>query len=143
MRKHAKLAKQRRISPIARCDGDFGKLYWTEHDRRQKLYNTLSPSDSGWIAFASGKPGLSFETTIAQHSATAQLVIDRGKDADAENRSILEQLKSHKAEIEQKFGGPLEWYQRDGVRLCRIIHEVTVGGRRSGLRYRMRLLLRW
>jgi Domain of unknown function (DUF4268) len=57
--------------------------------------------------FASGKPGLSFQTTITHHAATAQLVIDRGKDSDAENRAILDQLKSHKAKIEQAFGASL------------------------------------
>jgi Domain of unknown function (DUF4268) len=96
--------------------------------QKTKLYNTLSPSEYGWIAFASGKPGLSFLTSITQHSATAQLVIDRGKDADVENRTIFEQLKSHKAKIEQEFGAPLEWYEPEGVRLRRIIHEVKVGG---------------
>jgi hypothetical protein len=99
--------------------------------QKTKLYNTLSPTDSNWIAFASGKPGLSFVTSITQHSATAQLVIDRGKDSDVENRTILDQLKGHQTEIEQKFGGPLEWYQQEGVRLCRVIHEVKVGGYRD------------
>jgi Domain of unknown function (DUF4268) len=111
--------------------------------------STLSASDYGWIAFASGKPGVSFQTTIKEHSATTQLVIDRGKDSDAENRTVLDQLKAHRAEIEASFGGPLEWYQQEGVRVCRIIHEVKVGGykdtkiKRNGLRYRMRLLTRW
>ena len=41
---------------------------------------------------------------------------------------ILDQLKAHKAKIEQDFGGPLEWYEPEGVRLCRIIHEVKNGG---------------
>jgi hypothetical protein len=109
-------------------------MRWTWSYRTQngnKPLGTLSPSNYGWIAFASGKPGLSFVTTITQHSATAQLVIDRGKDSDAENRAILDQLKGHKVEIEQAFGGPIEWYQQEGVRLCRLIHEVKVGGYRD------------
>jgi hypothetical protein len=110
---------------------DFWETLLERARQKTKLYNTLSSSKYGWIAFASGKPGLSFVTSIKQHSATTELVIDRGKDADVENRTILEQLKSHKADIEQKFGGPLEWYQQEGVRLCRVIHEVKVGGYRD------------
>jgi hypothetical protein len=111
------------------------RLFWEtlleRAPQKTKLYSTLSPSNYGWIAFASGKRGLSFVTSITQHSATAQLVIDRGKDSDAEKRAILDQLKGHKAEIEREFGGPLEWYQQEGVRLCRVIHEVKAGGYRD------------
>jgi hypothetical protein len=63
--------------------------------------------------------------------ATTQLVIDRGKNSDAENRAILEQLRTHKSEIEQAFGAPLIWYQPEGVRLCRIINEIKSGGYRD------------
>src|SRR5262245_45566910 len=79
--------------------------------QKTKLYSTLSPTNGNWISFASGRPGLSFQNSITQHGATTQLVIDRGKDADAENRAVFDQLKSHKADIEQKFGAPLEWYE--------------------------------
>lgn len=99
--------------------------------QKTKLYSTLSPSKDNWVAVASGKPGLSFTTTIKEHSATTQLVIDRGKESDTENRKILSQLHSHKEEIERAFGSPLTWYEREGVRLCRIINEVAIGGYRD------------
>lgn len=60
-----------------------------------------------------------------------QLAIDRGKESEAENRAILDQLKSHKREIEQAFGAPLIWYEREGVRLRRIINEISTGGYRD------------
>jgi hypothetical protein len=99
--------------------------------QKTKLYTTLSPTKDNWVSVSSGKQGLSFHTSIKEKSATAQLVIDRGKDSDAENRAILDQLKAHKTEIEQAFGVPLIWYQREGVRLCRIINEITIGGYRD------------
>jgi hypothetical protein len=37
----------------------------------------------------------------------------------------------HRAEIEREFGAPLEWYEPEGVRLCRVIHEVKAGGYRD------------
>jgi len=98
---------------------------------KTKLYSTLSPTNDNWISVASGKRGLSFVTTITQHEATAQLVIDRGRDSDAENRAILNRLKQHNAEIEREGGAPLDWYEREGVRLCRVIYRVTAGGYRD------------
>ena len=112
------------------CDGVFWETLLDRARQKTKLYSTLSPTNDNWISFASGKPGLSFQTTITQHAATAQLVIDRGKDADAENRMIFDQLKSDKAKIEQEFGAPLEWYEPEGVRLRRIIYEIKIGGYR-------------
>jgi hypothetical protein len=99
--------------------------------QKTKLYSTLSSTNDNWISFASGKPGLSFLTSIKQHAATAQLVIDRGKDSAVENRTILDHLKKHRAEIEREFGAPLEWYEPEGVRLCRVIHEIKAGGYRD------------
>ena len=106
----------------------FWETFLERARQKTNLYNTLSPTYDNWIAFASGKPGLSFSTNITQHAATVQLVIDRGKDSAAENRMILDQLRGHKAEIEQEFRGALEWYEPEGVRLCRIIHDVKNGG---------------
>ena len=51
--------------------------------------------------------------------------------SEAENRAILDQLKSHRTEIEKAFGVPLLWYEREGVRLCRIIGEIALGGYRD------------
>src|SRR5262249_1437459 len=99
--------------------------------QKTKLYSTLSPTDYSWIAFASGARGVSFQNSITQHAATTELVIDRGKGSEAENRAILDQLKKHKVEIEREFGGWLDWYEPEGVRLCRIIHEVKIGGYRD------------
>lgn len=59
------------------------------------------------------------------------MVIDRGKEAADENKAIFDQLKLHRAEIEAAFGGPLDWYQQVGVRLCRIRKLIEIGGYRD------------
>jgi hypothetical protein len=51
------------------------------------------PCYSNWIAFASGKRGLSFSTTITQHAATVQLVIDRGKDDMQQVQEFIDSMK--------------------------------------------------
>jgi hypothetical protein len=97
--------------------------------KKTRLYNTLSPTKDNWIAFASGKRAIYFFTSILEHKATVQLTIDGG-DA-AENQNIFDHLRVQKTNIEKAFGAPLEWYEPEGVRLRRIIHEVKAGGYRD------------
>jgi hypothetical protein len=99
--------------------------------QKTKLYSTVSPQKGNWISVSSGKLGISFQTSIKEHSAATALVINRGKESDTENRRILDELKAHKDEIERAFGSPLTWYQREDVKLCAIIHEIAIGGYRD------------
>ncbi len=85
-----------------------------------KLHANISPSDYSWIATGAGKYGLSYQYAITRHANTVELVIDRGKDGEAENQALFEQLMSHKAEIEGSFGAGLDWYSQEDVRLRRI-----------------------
>jgi hypothetical protein len=98
---------------------------------KTKLHSDISPTDYGWIAAGAGKAGLSWLYSVTKHSATAELPIDRGKDSEIENRAILEELKSHQAEIEAAFGGSLDWYQAEGVKLCRVRAILKNGGYRD------------
>jgi hypothetical protein len=65
---------------------------------------------------------------VGQHLSRAELWIDKGKDSEAENNEIFDRLVANKAEIEQTFGGPLEWERLDGKRACRIRKQITLGG---------------
>jgi hypothetical protein len=97
---------------------------------KTKLHANISPSNYSWVSTSSGKNGLSFLYAVTRHSNSVELVIDRGKDSDDENRTIFEQLKTHQAEIEAAFGGPLEWYTQEGVRLRRV-RFIQQGGYRD------------
>jgi len=48
------------------------------------------------------------------------LNIDRGKGSDEENLAIFHQLEEHKTEIENAFGGKLEWLEKPENRACQI-----------------------
>jgi hypothetical protein len=61
----------------------------------------------------------------------AELYIDRGKDADLENKNLFDQLDVHKTEVEASFGGPLSWERLEGKRACRIRFTQPGGGYRS------------
>jgi hypothetical protein len=111
------------------------KRWWTQLVERAgkftKLHAHISPGEYTWIGTSSGIRGLNLNYVVTQDECAAELYIDRGKDAQAENEAIFDQLHSHKLAVEQAFGGALSWQRLDGKRACRIRHTHTGGGYRS------------
>lgn len=99
---------------------------------KTRLHTGISPSKYGWIGTGAGRSGLAYNYVVWEHEAAAELYIDRGKDADAENKAIFDALKAKKEEIESAFGGELEWQRLDNKRACRIRKSVEGGGFRDG-----------
>lgn len=99
--------------------------------KRTSLHANISPNRHSWVGASTGIRGLSFNYTIRQHDAGAELYIDRGKDSGTENEDIFNQLARSKEEIEAAFGGPLDWQRLEGARACRIKKEITLGGYRD------------
>jgi hypothetical protein len=120
---------------------EFGERYelrlqwWTELLERAKaktrLHASISPGSYSWVGTSAGKRGLNFNYSTRQHETMVELYVDRGKGAGEENLEILESLKAHKDEIEQKFGAPLSWQALEGKRACRIRAPVSKGGYRD------------
>lgn len=111
------------------------KNFWTQLlDRARSktdLYANISPSEYNWIGAGSGIRGLGLNMSITKHEAMVELYIDRGKDAEEENRKIFDYFYSHKAEIENKFGDSLEWQKLDEKRASRIAKKIRLGGYRD------------
>lgn len=109
--------------------------FWTKLLERAaeetNLYATVSASKGGWIATGAGKSGLRYKYTVTQHSATAELYIDRGKESGTQNEAIFDQLAAHKEAIDATFGEPLEWERLDSSRHCRVRKEIVIGGYRD------------
>lgn len=109
--------------------------WWTQLIEISKKYNKLhahiTPSDYSWIGAGTGVRGLPLNYVVTQDDCAVELYIDRGKDAEAENEAIFDQLLAHKEEVEKAFGGPLSWQRLEGKRACRIRHTNTSGGYRS------------
>jgi hypothetical protein len=85
----------------------------------------IKPGSQGWIAAGSGIRGLALNLAVRQRSCQAELYIDRG-DRD-ENKSIFEQLYSHRQEIESAFPYAIEWEKLEDRRACRI-KSIVDGG---------------
>ena len=98
---------------------------------RTKLHAYISPGQYSWIGTAAGRRGLGFNYVVRQHEANVELYIDRGKDADEENKTIFDTLVASKDDIEATFGEPLEWQRLESKRACRIRKEIELGGYRD------------
>jgi hypothetical protein len=108
--------------------------WWTQLIERSikftKLHAHITPGEYTWIGTSSGMRGLNLNYVVTQDDCSVELYIDRGKDAQAENESIFDQLAAHQAQIEQTFGSVLSWQRLDGKRACRIRFTLA-GGYRS------------
>jgi len=100
-----------------------------------KLHANISPGRYSWVGAGSGKRGLGFNYGIRKHEGAVELYIDRGKDADEENKAIFDSLAQSREAIEGDFGGPLEWQRLEGKRACRIRKIINAGGYRDGAKW--------
>ncbi|MCD5408193.1 DUF4268 domain-containing protein [Candidatus Bipolaricaulota bacterium] len=96
--------------------------------QRTKLHAGISPTHHSWISTGAGKTGLALNYVARQHETYVELYIDRGKDSEAENEAIFEQLLRHREAIESAFGEALEWQRLEGKRACRIKKALEIGG---------------
>lgn len=115
------------------------KRFWAEvleHAKtRSRLHAAVSPGEYSWVGAGAGKAGLGFNYGVKQHGASAELYIDRGRDAEGENEVIFDALAAHRSEIEESFGGPLSWERLEGRRACRIAKRFETGGYRDEERW--------
>jgi hypothetical protein len=107
---------------------NFWKQFLDYAKTKTKLHATITAGKYHWLGTGAGKSGLGYNYVILEHEASAELYIDRGKDTAEENKAIFDKLYEHKAEIEAKFGEPLDWQRLDSKRACRIKKAIMVGG---------------
>ncbi len=87
------------------------------------LHQNVSPSKKHWVS--TSRHGLEFNYVLARDRGRIELYIYRS-DRD-ENKAIFDDLESHKAEIEQAFGGTLSWQRLGQKKACRIASFTTEG----------------
>ena len=111
------------------------KEFWTitlnKLRNKTNLFNAVSPSEYAYVSAGSGKRGIQYTMWVTQDESRVTLYIDRGKDSDEENLSILNKLKEHKQEIEDVFGEKLEWLELENDRACQITKTIGNGGYKS------------
>lgn len=118
---------------------DLRRAFWKgllEYAKtKTRLHSGVSPGRTNWIGTGAGRSGLAYNYVAFEHGAAVEFYIDRGKDCDAENKSIFDTLHAKKESIEKAFGGPLDWQRLDNKRACRIRVLVETGGYRDEEKY--------
>lgn len=111
---------------------DIRHQWWTQLLARPdaRLHAHLTPGKYSWIGLSAGLRGLNLNYVVGQHEAMAELYIDRGKDQEADNKRIFDQLFAARAEIEQSVSFPISWERLDERRACRL-RITQPGGYRS------------
>lgn len=101
---------------------DIRHQWWSRLVARPdaKLHAHITPSTVQWIGTSSGVRGLAFNYVVMQDASAAELYIDRGPGADAENKAVFDQLAANRARIDEAFGPGLDWQRLDSRRACRI-----------------------
>ena len=111
---------------------DIRRDYWTKlldyAKTKTQLHAGISPGRYHWIATGAGKRGLSFNYVVWEHETSVELYIDRGKNAEGENKAIFDWFYARKDEIEKAFGETLEWERLDTKRAARVRKTITLGG---------------
>lgn len=107
---------------------DFWESLLEKSKTKTNLHSNTSPGTWGWIGAGSGVRGLGFNYAITYKFGQAELYIDRGKDADEENKRIFDDLYSHREEIEKEFGDKLRWERLDDRRASRISKRIEFAG---------------
>lgn len=107
---------------------DFWKSLLEKSKQKTTLHTNISPSIYSWIGTGSGIKGLGFNYAVTYKYGKVELYIDRGKDCEEENKGIFDQLHSYRKEIEQDFGGSLNWERLDDRRACRISKRFDYAG---------------
>lgn len=99
---------------------------------RTQLHSTVTAARmDNWLAAAAGKPGLTLAYVIRQHDVSVELWVDRGAGREPETLRLYSELEAHKADIETRFGEPLEWMPLENKRLCKVVKRIALGGYRD------------
>lgn len=96
--------------------------------KKTPLHAAISPGIDNWLGTGAGKSGTRWTYVIRMEDAQVELYIDRGDGSEEWNKSIFDKLYKHRHEVEQSFGGELEWQRLEGKRACRIRKVIEDGG---------------
>jgi hypothetical protein len=121
------------VSPVAsgaRPRGEILAQFWGEFRERAKTLGSRFASGQAhhgqWLRSTAGTRGLSYHVAIRRFNTHLELYID--KASREENVQVLEELREHQGEIEEAFGGALEWDIVQNRRATRVECDLDTGG---------------
>ena len=106
---------------------DFWRLFLDRCKESQlHLYANINPGKNHWLSAGSGISGVPFTVLFMKKYARVELMIRRADEL--ENTAIFDELLSQRSEIEETFGGTLEWERLEAKKACRIKFEKEFDG---------------
>ena len=102
------------------------KEFWTQLLEKAKektdLHSNVSPNIYSWVAAGAGKSGIVYSYVITYKFGGVEIYLDRGKEFEEPNINKIrfDKLYKSKEEIENDFGGKLDWERLENRRACRI-----------------------
>lgn len=121
---HAQLSAAAKSSAQDSAKGQLYRQFWGRflervHAERPSWTRAKIPQASNWISMPSPIKGSVVGANFTQNQQIrTELYIDSG-DGEV-NAMIFAALEAHKAEIEQRFAGPMSWEPLPNRRACRI-----------------------
>lgn len=91
--------------------------------QRTRLHEGRTPVfDLGVLSGAIGRGGFSINYVVGKDRSRVELLIQRD-----DGRQLLSKLRDDQEAIAAAFGAPLSWQEKEGVRQCRVFHQVEGG----------------
>lgn len=118
--------KQVKAATVHNDVSDRERLYWDFWDQfRARVLvehptwsKSAASTKSSWFSMSTGFRGANWVATFTGGRLAVQLMFE---DADSDlNSARFEALLGHRTELEEAFGGPIEWEPREGLKHTRI-----------------------
>ncbi|CAK1960350.1 DUF4268 domain-containing protein [Vibrio splendidus] len=87
-------------------------------DSSCRMFDNISPSKDQWLGAGSGVRNCRFNLIFGTKEARVELYLSR--QAPEENNFVFDELFKQRADIEEKFGSPIDWQRLDSKKACRI-----------------------
>ena len=118
-------AQAQEIKKVRTARQEIFRRFWAQYIDRSRgkttLYANRSTSSDHWISAGIGRSGFGLNASLTEDRARGECYISMGKESDQRNKAAFRALHDRKGEIEQAFGGPLDWQElpnRIGCRIC-------------------------
>ncbi|MFH7806448.1 DUF4268 domain-containing protein [Acinetobacter sp. BSP-53] len=125
------------IAKVKQADhNDIRYQYWEQllvhfSQSENSLYNNISPKTDHWLSSATGISQCNYHLIFLQKAIRVDIEFAR-KDA-VENKQLFDFFYARKAEIEAKFGHPLDWLRLDNKKSSRIEFSLPIEGHNQDL----------
>lgn len=93
---------------------------------RLPLFRGIQPFRTNFIQKTTGVSGLYYLFSASKGEVNVELDIDLSDEA--ESLAVFERLLARRDQIEEVYGGSLDWQERPGKRMSRIRTTITTGG---------------